>query len=611
MAENDPPPDDYRQLKERVDWLEEVLHQQIARVFALEKRLGVEPTFPRPEPVSAPPKPPPLAAAPVAARGGGFSFEGKDLESLIGGNWFNRIGILAIILSVGFFLKYAFENQWIGPAGRVAIGVAIGLGFLAGGERLRGKGYRYYAHGLSGGGIAILYLAFFAAFARYLLIGRPTALALMSAVTVAAVLLAVRSDALAIAVLGLLGGFLTPILLSTGQDNQIGLFSYIVLLDLGALAVAWRKQWRALQYLAFGATVLLSAAWLEEWYSREKFGLTVFFFTLLYLLFALPATVRSLLHRVPASWSDIGLITINALVYFIAILGVLDTDHRVWQGAFAVAIAIFHLALGSLAQRAAAEDRSLAKTFFGLAALFLTLFLPIQLDRHWVTMGWAVEGAALTWIGLRTGSRWTRYAALVVFAASGIHWLAIDWIEFGFPGQADFGPIFNRRAVSALVLAACLGAVAWRHRRRADEMAARERDWIAGACFLVANGVLLLWLSGDLHDFYARAKAALLARTGDDPGLWSGLSRMGNEEQLAMTGIWMGYGIGMFILGFVRRFPLSRQAGLVLIGATIVKVFLVDLSDLDQIYRVISFVALGAILLAISFLYQRREKRIE
>ncbi|MFN0085155.1 MAG: DUF2339 domain-containing protein [Blastocatellia bacterium] len=623
MAEDDPPPDVYRQLRERIDWLEEVVHQQIARIYELEKRMSIAPAFPRPQPAPPPepisgapegpvavPPPPPIRPAGPGPKGGMFSFEGQDLESIIGGNWFSRIGIVAIILSVGFFLKYAFENQWIGPAGRVAIGVAIGLGFLAGGERLRGKGYRHYAHGLSGGGIAILYLAFFAAFARYQLIGQAPSFALMSMVTAAAVLLAARYDALAIAILGLIGGFLTPIMLSTGRDNQVGLFSYIALLDLGVLAVAWFKQWRALHYLAYLATALMSAAWLAEWYEPGKLWTTIFFFTVLFVIFALLAVLYNIVNRIPVEWPDIGLIQLNALIYFGASHDLLETKYQAWLGLFAVAVSVFYLALGYWAYSRNREDRYLVLTFLSMAALFLTLSIPIQLNQHWVTMAWALEGVALTWIGLRTESRLTRYAAVAVFVIAACHWLMIDQGEFAFRGEAGFVPLFNRRAVSCVALIACLAGVAWLYHRYGERVGARERAWIRGSMFLSAYGFLILWLSLDLHDFFEQAKESMLVGAGEDLIPWNAIERLNNEKHLSMTGMWIGFGILLFLTGLARRLSLLRRAGLAWLGVAIVKVFLVDLASLDQIYRVISFVVLGAILLAVSFLYQRAQKHL-
>ena len=135
-----------------------------------------------------------------------------DLEARIGGNWFNRIGVLAIFLGVAFFLKYAVDREWIGSTGRVLIGAAIGIAFLLAGERLRRR-YPSYAYGLTGGGIAILYASiWFASFKRYGLLDPTVAFALMARGDRNwRRLLAARYNALAIAVLGLIGGFLTPI----------------------------------------------------------------------------------------------------------------------------------------------------------------------------------------------------------------------------------------------------------------------------------------------------------------------------------------------------------------------------------------------------------------
>src|SRR6185503_5795550 len=115
--------------------------------------------------------PPSVAHTSSRAKVSNITKARTDLESRIGGNWFNRIGIIAVALGVGFFLKYAFDNQWIGPWGRVLIGIAIGLGFLIAGERLRPR-YHNYAYGLTGGGILILYLSFFGAY-RFLGIIEP------------------------------------------------------------------------------------------------------------------------------------------------------------------------------------------------------------------------------------------------------------------------------------------------------------------------------------------------------------------------------------------------------------------------------------------------------
>ncbi|HKY03405.1 MAG TPA: DUF2339 domain-containing protein, partial [Blastocatellia bacterium] len=393
MAEDKSTDDRTRELVERIDYLESIVREQVARLYALERRIGLpinppalEPQRPQPQ-RSAPQRPAPQRSAPERpeserpepqiaeprnppfqpqraeppgpqppvnwpvtpartmprvpnARPYGAQPAAKparaSLEARIGGNWFNRIGMLAIALGVGFFLKYAFDNEWIGPAGRVSIGLLIGAGFLAGGELLRRRGYTSYAAGLSGGGILILYLSIFAAFSFYQLIAQLPAFILMAAVTATAALLSARYNALPIAILGLIGGFLTPILLSTGVDNQVGLFGYIALLDAGVLALAYSKHWRSLNYLAFGATVLIFAGWLVEWYEREKLAPTMFFLTLFFVIFALLAILYNVINRRQTMWLDLLLTLANALLYFTTSYLLLDESYQRLLGAFAV-----------------------------------------------------------------------------------------------------------------------------------------------------------------------------------------------------------------------------------------------------------------------------------
>ena len=169
---------------------------------------------------------------------------------------------------------------------------------------------------LSGGGLLILYLSIYAARAFYGMTGQPAAFLLMSLVTAAAVALSVRHDALPIAILGLTGGFLTPVLLSTGQDKQVALFTYVALLDAGVLAVAYFKRWRVLDFLSFFATAAMFVGWMDVHYAPEKLGPTLFFLTLFFLLFSALAPVHNVLPRQGTRWYDVLLIVVNATFYY-------------------------------------------------------------------------------------------------------------------------------------------------------------------------------------------------------------------------------------------------------------------------------------------------------
>ncbi len=196
-----------------------------------------------------------------------------DWEQFMGAKMFAWIGGFALFLGVAFFVKYSFEHNLIPPELRVAIGFLVGLVLVAGGVLLKRKENVITAQTLCATGILILYAVSFAcrAFYHFPFFGLIPTFALMVLITAAAFLLAVRMNALVVAILGIAGGFLTPVLLSTGQDNPMGLFGYIALLDIGLLAVARRKDWASLPVLGAVGTVLMQIAWVGNFFLRKHY----------------------------------------------------------------------------------------------------------------------------------------------------------------------------------------------------------------------------------------------------------------------------------------------------------------------------------------------------
>ncbi|HEV8483976.1 MAG TPA: DUF2339 domain-containing protein, partial [Blastocatellia bacterium] len=497
-----------------------------------------------------------------------------DLESRIGGKLFNWIGVIAICVGVGFFLKLAFERAWIGPWGRISIGVVIGLGFLIGGERLR-KRYASYAYGLSGGGILLLYLTFFAGNNTYHKFDQTTAFVLMAVVTATASLLAARYSALPIAILGFIGGFMTPILLSTGKDNELGLFGYIALLDLGVLALAYSKHWRVLNYLAFSATVLMIIGWMNTFWEPEKLQTTIWFLTIFFVIFALLAVLYNVINRQQTRWLDLALVFINALLYFGTTYELLEDDYHGYLGLFAVLVSAFYLALGYFTFRRDRQDRLLIFTFLGLAFLFLVLAVPIQLDQHWVTMAWAIEGAIMTWIGLKVNDRTSRYAALVVFIIAVSHWAIVDELDFAYRTGDLFTPLFNRRAASSAVLALAMAVAAWFYKSYASEVEASERSMFRGLYLLGANSLAVILLSLDANDYFEQAKALASDRSLQE------LARLNNNRHATLSALWSLYGGTALIVGIVRGLKPLRYAALLLLALATCKVLWIDLPYYD------------------------------
>lgn len=216
--------------------------------------IAMEPPMPRPMP---PPMPPALPPVPTPPR------KPLDWESLISVRAFAWLGGAALFLAMALFLQYSIQHNLISPAARVAIGLLVGAIALAGGDAIRNKA-DWAGQAASGAGVGILYATLFAAHSRYGLLGSTATFVGMAFVTIVAGLLAARRGAFVVAVLALVGGFLTPYLLATNEDHPVALFAYTLLLDVGAMAVARSRRWLALRYLALAGSAALYVGWSER-----------------------------------------------------------------------------------------------------------------------------------------------------------------------------------------------------------------------------------------------------------------------------------------------------------------------------------------------------------
>lgn len=251
----------------------------------------VEAAPPPPEPAQAPPRvevppPPPRAFAPPPPSRP-ISAPSPDFATNLGPKILVGAGALAFTVFLGLFVKYAWESNWVGPAGRVLMGAAMGLALVAGGVRLMGREYRPLGQGLAGAGLAGLYVSAFGAHAFYGLISREAAGLLMLAITVNAVLLAMKLDARLLATLAWVGGYLTPFLLSTGEDKAVALFAYLALLDAGALVLDHRKPWKETVPLAMTGTLILYLGWYDQFFRPDRFEVAAGGLVLFTALFAL------------------------------------------------------------------------------------------------------------------------------------------------------------------------------------------------------------------------------------------------------------------------------------------------------------------------------------
>ncbi len=246
-----------------------------------------------PQPVAPPPFAPPPFAPVVPARAPAEKppqpatdrAQGFDWEQLVGVKLFSWIAGVALVVAAVFFLKYSVEHGWLAPPVRLVLGLLTGAGLLLGCELKAANRYPVTANALDAAGVAILFASLFAAHSLWGLISAGFTFVLLALVTVLAVLLSIRRDSLFIALLGLLGGFATPVLLSTGEDRPLTLFSYLALLDLGLGWVASRRRWRLLTALALALTTLYQWGWVVRFLSPERLPLGLGIFLLLPLAF--------------------------------------------------------------------------------------------------------------------------------------------------------------------------------------------------------------------------------------------------------------------------------------------------------------------------------------
>ena len=601
-----------RQLAQRVEELERRLDAQspgesLSPPAAVHRTAEVQPgrpipTIPPPPPASdaeavtrTMPAPAPVIHphVPAAERG----IDNQDLESRIGSHWLNRIGITAVLIGVSYFLKYAFDNNWIGASGRVGIGLLAGIAVVAWSERFRSRGYRAFSYSLKAVGIGALYLSLWAAFQLYSLIPGGVAFAAMLVVTASTAVMAYVQDAEILAAFALTGGFSTPLLISTGQNHEFALFAYLGLLDLATLVLVVLKPWRRLLLLSYFATLGLYVAWYSSYYERSELALTLAFATVFFAIFAIASIVAKPTGQAGMfSTLPLFLAFVNAGVYFLQTYVMYESVDKKLMAWFALALAAAYFYLSKVARDRYPDPENAQKLqllHLALAVGFVTIAIPLRLDGHWITLGWFVEAAVLLWVADRIHSDFLNGFAIVALALGVVRLLAIDNFDTSTL-------IFNSRMLTYGVAIAVLALVAWFGAKRNDEPG-RQAAALALVCL---NVLALVALSREVADYYGRQQAALPRQPYQD-STTSPWRRLHIEEAFSYSALWMAYGTMLMIVGFWRRSAFVRWQALFLIAATTVKVFAYDTSELDRGYRIVSFIVLGVLLLAISFAYQK------
>ncbi len=592
-------PEQTQALQEEVRRLGELVALMNERLAALERTQAI-PT-PTPEPTPAPPTAaiPSREAVPVPAEkvppreGKPAKVKEREWEQILGGNWLARIGVVAIIIGVAFFLKFAFDNDWIGPTGQVILGIVAGLAMLGGGYYWQRR-YPILAQAISGGGIAILYLSIFAASGIYDLINIYAAFGFLFLVSVASAGLALRYNSMALAVIGILGAFIAPFIMEASPAGAPGvtqagqsfwLLVYIMVVDVGVLALSTFRNWRWFTLLALVGSLAVFGVWYDRFGDEASLLTSMGGLTLIFLIFVGATTLYHYVWRRAAQGFDYALMVINAASYFGISYALMWDNLQVWLGGFSLLLALLYGGLAYVAIRRGPENVRLGFFALGIALVFVTVAIPVQLLQlgftAW-TIAWAAEGAVLMWLSFRLRLPQLRVFGYIVFAGVALRLLFFDHMV----DVRTFTPIVNERFLVFLVSIAALYLTGYLLRQKREPLRDwEEQAWSAYPIFFVAANFFTLWLlSAEAINYF--------------------------DTSLALTAVWAIYAVALLVVGMIKQWRPVRLAALALLAIPIIKVFVYDVFALKELYRIIAFIGLGALLLASAYLYQRYSKSI-
>jgi uncharacterized membrane protein len=657
-ASQQPSAFDLEELRLRIDRLE----REVAALRQQDPPFIVAPPPPPPRAVTVPPSvsvapaditpPPPVPKPPKAS-----------LENRLGSQIFNRIGIVALLIGTTWFLKLAIDNHWIGPVGRILIGLIAGAGLILWSERFRRQGIRAFSYSLKAVGTGVLYLSLWAAFQLYHLLPASVAFGAMLLVTVWNAFMAWSQDAELLAGYALIGAVATPALLSTGSNHEVFLFTYLLAIDLATAVLIRLKSWPRLVLGIFPATVAYFIVWYGDYFAPPELVTTSLFLVLFGLTFLSISIDRALTARRPFEGylADIFLPLGNATFVALGFYCLLDrSGHHAFLPWLMLILAAAYLGIMRLPQR-----RVAAALHLSLAVVFLTIAIPLKASGHWITAAWLVEGVALYWVSTRLAHE---EAVTELHDDTVLHWLASAALLLGFVAICASSywfnlsiheRFFNHDLATALLGIASFSAIAWLA-SRANKSATNSAPAALIALILVDTLSLLLALR-EITASYTQASArgaffnadfatallgigvlaavafvtlriararqhprawrefaaasivalnlvAILSGVQEIHALWTDNASSVNAElkqALAVSAFLMAYSALLLAIGFWKRTAFIRWQGLILLVFTIAKTFLHDMSSLSQGYRVVSFLGLGVLLMAVSFAYQK------
>ncbi len=526
-----------------------------------------------------------------------FGLPDNQAELWFGQKWLLIAGVTIMVLGIAYFLKYSFDRNWITPAGRVGMAYLAGIGCLVLGEFSRRKNLGMFGLNLIGGGIAVLYASTFTGYAVYHLLSQPLAFLLMVMVTALAGGLSLLYDTKWLAVLGLIGGFATPMVIGSKESNEIALMSYMTILNAGILSIAFIKRWNLLNNLGFACTWLLFSAWVFDRYHQEAFWPTIFFLNLFFLIYTLVPFGYYFISQSRAKVAEFSITLPNTFIAF-SFTFIFITQYFASRHAAAFAslsYAGLFLILANILYRRSPENLAALVMLLGKASILLFLTVPILFSGHWITLFWAAEAVTLLWAATRLNNRWLMSGSFVVMGICLVKFFFHDYDQiFGFAEPAfafkeGYTYLLGERLMTTASVLAAVFLFPWMHNRN-QNLLGDMRPQVVNSLFGLFGLLLFVCLNIEVSAFFHfYVPPARLA---------------------SLSVLWALFSIALMILGFIQNQRGMRQASIGLFALTALKVLLQDMAEVATPYRILSLIVLGLLLISASFLYHRFSARI-
>ena len=418
-------------LKKEIASLRKQLESRASHIPVLS--VEVRPDEDTPEPEVKQPEPEPRKAADIIPQ---VTPKKKrkpvNYEKFIGENLFGKIGILILVIGMGLFVKYAIDKDWINEVFRTVLGFVVGGGLLLISQKLK-KTYRAFSSLLAGGAFAIFYVTVAMAYHYYGLFSQATAFVILVVLTVLMSLLAVFYNRRELAIIALVGGFISPFLVSNGMGSYLVLFVYVTILNLGMFGLSICKKWGELPVVSFVASYLILFGYSSAG-DLDVAGFTqlvhlLLFATLFFLIFLLTVVtvIRSDSRKI--NQLMMAVVVLNNFLYLFFCLWFLremQLEQNI-KGAFTLFIALVNVAIAFIINRRKVEKSLLYPALVGLALTFVSITIPIQLDGTFITLLWACEMVIVLWLFIKWRIRIYEYFVAILFFLTNVsYWMDIE-----------------------------------------------------------------------------------------------------------------------------------------------------------------------------------------